>query len=105
MTDTQEVATDDIQAGNDVAGWRIELPSGFVLNEGDVKVAHVSLICGMLGSDSWESTRPVSGPQALFAWVALAMAIDQERDPSDTINEVVQLPYAEVLDYIKLPLT
>lgn len=102
MTDTQEATEQQV---NDVTGWRIELPSGFVLNEGDVKVAHVSVVCGLMGANSWESSQPTSGPQCLFAWVALAMALDQERDPNETINDVVQLPYAEVLDYIKLPLT
>jgi hypothetical protein len=98
MTDTAETPIN-----TELPGWRIELPSGFVLHEGEVRAAHIGIVCGIIGKDAWEASRPLDGPMTLFAWIALALALDQQRNPEDTINDVMQLPYAEVLDYIKIP--
>jgi hypothetical protein len=98
MTDTAET-----QTATEIPGWRIELPSGFILCESEIKAAHIGVVCGLLNKDTWEASRPLDGPMTLFAWVALAMALEQQRAPEDTIHDVMQLSYAEVLDYIKLP--
>lgn len=69
-------------------GWKINY-QGAVLSEEDVLNAHVSLANEVLGTTGWDSINPMSSPEALITWTAIA------------ISENTKVPLQEVLVYVQ----
>lgn len=79
-------------------GWRIDV-QGAVLNEDDVKAAHVSVVNAALETKGWDAIDPISSPEALIVWCAVAVSEATKTDLGESLVFIQSLPIRDVIGF------
>lgn len=70
--------------------------------ENDLTGTHASLITLISGADAWEQLDPFRGPMTLIQLLAVFIAIDERRTPTDVVGELGVLPIKRLLAAVSL---
>jgi hypothetical protein len=79
-------------------GWRIDV-HGAILDEDNVKAAHVSVVNAALGVTGWDAIDPIASPEALIVWCAVAVSEATGRPLDETMVYIQTLPIREVIGF------
>jgi hypothetical protein len=77
-------------------GWMIRV-EGAEFREEQVTGAHVALVNGYLGRNDWSAVDPMSSPETLMMWAAVAVSEMTKQSIDDTLLFVQMLPLTQLL--------
>lgn len=85
-----------------MADWQITW-NGNTWTDDDLTGAHIALIMGLQGVDSWEFCNPLAGPLKLLGVLAAFVSLAEQRVVGEVMQELTQARAIELLDAISIP--